>query len=194
MRDGERLPNSIGDEVPASSWMTLQELAAVRSSSKGSAIRLAKRHRWKRHQDEEGVVRILVPYGVIRGAVEATSAPASSRRAPGAHSELPPAVKKRVEAAERRAERAEARAREAEELRAAAEADATRERQRALWAEAAMETERARWVGQEAVQVDRAVEITMKVEAAQLRHLREAAAARRSMSRWQRLVVAWRGD
>jgi hypothetical protein len=46
-------------------WLTYQQLAEIRRISKPSAIRLVMRHRWRRQRDNERVVRVLVPPGML---------------------------------------------------------------------------------------------------------------------------------
>jgi hypothetical protein len=55
-REGHRKPH--GDEAR---WMTFQELAAVRGTSKRAAVTLVRRHGWRRQRDNQNRVIALVP-------------------------------------------------------------------------------------------------------------------------------------
>jgi hypothetical protein len=202
MHDQDSLRARSTDATTGGQWMTVAELAAMRGISKGSVTRLVQRGRWRRQSDDQGRVRVLVPHGAIEPAEGRLADQASN----GHHDRLADAsaaLREQLEAAEQRAERAEARAREAEQSRAATEAAARIEREHAAaliaQAKAAFAAERkaraaAEAVLQEASQVDRAVQIAMQAEAAQLRQLRQAETARRALGRFGRLWAAWRGD
>jgi hypothetical protein len=47
--------------VDAARWLTFAELAASRGISRASASKLVRRHHWRRQQDNQGRVLILVP-------------------------------------------------------------------------------------------------------------------------------------
>ena len=56
----------MADAEDSGQWLTLAELAAARRISKASAARLVRRHKqWRRQQDNQGRVRILVPPDAI---------------------------------------------------------------------------------------------------------------------------------
>jgi hypothetical protein len=42
-------------------WLTYEELAALRGTSRRAAVMLVRRHRWRRQKDNEGHTRALVP-------------------------------------------------------------------------------------------------------------------------------------
>jgi hypothetical protein len=52
---------STRDSTADARWMTFAELAKVRGISKASAIKLIRRHGWRRQRDNQGHVRALVP-------------------------------------------------------------------------------------------------------------------------------------
>jgi hypothetical protein len=80
-------------------WMTLAELARARGTSKASAARLVRRHKWRRQPGNDGHVRVLVP-------AEKADRPAD--RPAGALAVIQAALAAQ-ERAEARAERAESR-------------------------------------------------------------------------------------
>jgi hypothetical protein len=61
MRSGDKPPDSTADEGDGARWMSFAELASTRQISKASAIKLIRRHHWRRQRDNEGRVRALVP-------------------------------------------------------------------------------------------------------------------------------------
>lgn len=201
------IQSSLSDEstdatTPDGQWMTVAELATARGISKGSVDRLARQRRWRRQPGQQGQVRLLVPHDAFQSAGEKPAELPSDGQS-DRQSAVSRALRERVKVAEQRAERAEKRARDAEQARVAAEAAATRERDRAAMliarAEAGLAAERQARVAAEAaaeniVPMDRAVQIAIQVEAAQLRQLRQAEAARRTRSLLSRLWAAWRDD
>jgi hypothetical protein len=54
---GGKEPDSTAD----ARWISFAELAAARGISKASAIKLVRRHGWRRQRDNQGHVRALVP-------------------------------------------------------------------------------------------------------------------------------------
>ena len=61
MDTADREPDRTADGENAARWMTFAELGAVRGISKASAIKLVRRHGWRRQRDNQGHVRALVP-------------------------------------------------------------------------------------------------------------------------------------
>ena len=133
-------------------WLTFAELAAVRGISKASAIKLVRRHGWRRQPGNEGHVRALVPTTWAVGGEGSADSPADSPRdsppdtshAINALEAANAALQERARAADARAERAEA-----EIDRTVAELQAERgrvdtERARADRAEQGRDGERAR--------------------------------------------------
>jgi hypothetical protein len=57
----DREPDSTADGENAARWMSFAELSAARGISKASAIKLVRRHGWRRQRDNQGHVRALVP-------------------------------------------------------------------------------------------------------------------------------------
>jgi hypothetical protein len=45
----------------AGRWMTYDEIAAARGTTKRAAVMLVRRHKWRRQKDNEGHTRALVP-------------------------------------------------------------------------------------------------------------------------------------
>ena len=125
-------------------WLTYQQLAEVRRISKPSAIRLVMRRHWRRHRDNERVVRVLVPHAMLEP--DRTPYDASTPLRPGRWprwSTRSRCCGIRLDVASARAERAEAdkadERQRADNLRAQIDA----ERGRADRAEAAITGERA---------------------------------------------------
>jgi hypothetical protein len=54
------------DVTPATRRMTYAELAAARGITTGSAEQLARRRRWQKQLGNDGMVRVLVPFGENR--------------------------------------------------------------------------------------------------------------------------------
>lgn len=54
------------DVTPAARRMTYAELAAARGITTGSAEQLARRRRWQKQLGNDGMVRVLVPFGEDR--------------------------------------------------------------------------------------------------------------------------------
>jgi hypothetical protein len=54
-------PDSTADDGSGARWMSFTELAAARGISKASAIKLIRRHHWRRQRDNQGHVLALVP-------------------------------------------------------------------------------------------------------------------------------------
>ena len=119
MDAGDREPDSTADGGGAR-WMSFAELGAARGISKASAIKLVRRHGWRRQRDNQGHVRALVPLTWAEGdrAGERDSLPDSTPDnqpdtglVAGALAALETAVlslTERALAAERRADSAEA--------------------------------------------------------------------------------------
>jgi hypothetical protein len=176
MHDQDSLRAGSTEATPGGQWMTIAELAALRGISQGSVTRLVQRQRWRQQPDHQGRIRVWVPQGAIepsegRRADQPSDSPDDRQAAASG------ALRKRAEAAEQRAERAEAWARKAEQTQAAMEVAAGIERDRAAalltQAKAALAAERKARVAaeaaiQEIAEVDRAVQIAMQAEAAQL--------------------------
>jgi hypothetical protein len=143
--------------------MSYTELAEARRITTSSAIRLVLRRGWRRQQDNQGMMRALVP--------PKWSEPVS-------------ALSERAETAERAAQTERERANRAEVARRAeySRADLLRERidaLRAALAEAAAAVEVARHEAMEAMQTAEA--------------LRQADAKWRSLGTFARVREAWRG-
>jgi hypothetical protein len=61
MSDQYRLADGPSDSTADGRWMTFTELGQYRGISKASAIKLVRRHGWRRQKDNAGRVRALVP-------------------------------------------------------------------------------------------------------------------------------------
>src|SRR5690242_11196561 len=129
MDAGDREPDSTRDGMADARWMTFAELAEARRISKSSAIKLIRRHGWRRQRDNRGHVRALVPlpWAESEGEREPDSTP---YRAPDnlgdREAYRPPdtaAFEAALTAATERAERAEQRADEATKRADVADAD-----------------------------------------------------------------------
>jgi methyl-accepting chemotaxis protein len=134
-------------EEDSGQWMTLAELAAARRISKASAGRLVRRHKaWRRQQDNQGRVRILVPPDAIEAPDDLPDVPldilqdspeGSPPEMSQAISALEAAIstlREQLERSNQRADRAETRADGAEQGRDAerARADELRDQIEAL--------------------------------------------------------------
>jgi hypothetical protein len=88
-------------------WLTLAELAAARGTSKASAARLVRRHKWRRQPGNDGHVRVLVP---VEKADRPTDRPADGPADTAGAFVVIQAALAAQERAEARADRAESRA------------------------------------------------------------------------------------
>jgi hypothetical protein len=91
------------DSPPDGQWLTLADLAKARGTSKASAARLVRRHKWRRQPGNDGHVRVLVP---VEKADRPADRPADTS---GAFVVIQAALAAQ-ERAEARADRAESRA------------------------------------------------------------------------------------
>ena len=142
LSDAENVRQTVRMDSPADieegKWVALAELAALRGINKLSAARLVRRHGWRRQPDNEGRVRVLVPFEALEAKADSPrdsqpDSPAAIAALQGAIaslSERAAAAEKRADQAEIRAERAETRADRAEQS-----ADMLRERLEATQAE-----------------------------------------------------------
>lgn len=188
-------------------WMTKAELAALRGISIGTANRLIRQRRWERQPGDDGRTRVLVPRRWAEARVPGDTAAANAlveagADAPAERGRLAETIgalqqevlRLRVELETAQSERRQAElARAAEQqAREAAERALTEVRQQAEAAEQAAEA--LRQAKEHHAAEERAEQVTREAAAAQLRRLSEAMAARRSLGRWARLRLAWRGD
>jgi hypothetical protein len=70
--------DSTSDSTSDAHWMTFAELSEMRRISKASAIKLVRRHGWRRQRDNQGHVRALASIM----AITATSFAPTCRRSP----------------------------------------------------------------------------------------------------------------
>jgi hypothetical protein len=61
MQSQDRPPDNLPDLGADGRWMTFAELGQSRDINRASAIKLVRRHGWRRQKDNEGHVRALVP-------------------------------------------------------------------------------------------------------------------------------------
>ncbi len=80
-----------GGEEQVGQWMTYAELAAARGIDKQSAVKLARRHGWRRQRGNEkdgvDVARVFVPGSALDAQRETVGAPRAISRPPGVISE-----------------------------------------------------------------------------------------------------------
>ena len=177
--------NGTADESADSRWMSYAELAEARRITTPSAIRLVLRRGWRRQQDNQGVMRALVPPQWTEPAAGRNLEPDEHLiQAIATLETTVAALSDRAEAAERAAETERERANRAEVARRAeySRADLLRERidnLRADLADAEAAVEMARSEAMEAAQAAEA-----------LRH--EEDARWRSLGRVARIREAWR--
>lgn len=176
--------NGTADDAADSRWMSYKELVESRRITMPSAIRLVLRRRWRRQQDNQGIMRAFVP--------QQWSEPAPGRNFdPDARliqtieqlEASVAALREQADAAERAAQIERERANRAELARRAeySRADLLRERidgLRADLAEAATAAEIARYEAREAAQTAEA--------------LRQADARWRTLGRLARIREGWR--
>ncbi len=188
-------------------WMTKAELAAARRISVGSANRLIRQRRWERQPCDDGRTRVLVPRRWAEGGASSdpavTAALIKSSSAATIGCEGRPGS---VNALQEELIRLRAEIGTAQSSRRQAELERDEERQGRLAAERAVnearqQAEQARQTAEALRKAketpraeDRAEQITREAASAQLRRLTEAMAARRSLGRWARLRLAWRGE
>jgi hypothetical protein len=176
---GDSPPDRTADADGSEYWVSFEELAKARGVTKPSAIKLVRRHGWRRQRDNQGHVRALVPTAWL--TPEETGEPDSTGESPADRTAdisrtinvLQAAVAsltERAQVAERRADQAGARADRAEQGRTRAEERADRAEEELAGAQEALAGAETR--------------------------LREAEAARAefwSRSRWQRVRAVLRG-
>lgn len=104
-----------GDDGGDTRWMTYAELAEARGIKEPAAVRLVQRHKWERHQGNDGSARVAVPLSELRPS--RAVAPTVTLVAPDNGSvEALRRERQRADQAEARADRAEAKAAEARAL------------------------------------------------------------------------------
>lgn len=181
-------------------WMTKAEFAAARRISLGTANRLIRQRRWKRQPGDDGLTRVLVPrrWAEDRVASAAVAATAPMSSSPGAATvwETPSG---NADAWGDELVRLRAEIETAQSARREAEGERDEERQGRITAERALSEARQELAAlkqakETAAAEERAEQITREAAFAQLRRLAEAASARRSLGRWARLKLAWRGE
>lgn len=173
--------NVTDDAGSTGQWMTYDEIAAARGTSRIAAVRLVQRHKWRRQAGNDGKARALVPPDMVQPEhVIPPDAPDVASNTAGdvtGHNQLLAgaiaALEDAVQALREQLERSEA--------------GRTDERQRADRAELATIELRAQI---EALNT-RLAQTKAAVQGAD--ELRAADDARRAMSRWRRLRQAWRG-
>jgi hypothetical protein len=181
--------DSGADDAVDMRWMTYAELAGLRGISKAGAARIVRRKKWRKQADNQGYVRVLVPF-------EADNA---TQESPVDHVHTVSALKGEMAVLRERAEEADKRADKAEKLVDQAEARANAAEARAEAAELTVEALRRAEVARVADQAireeaERPKIVAAKLAEAQLRSLQKANDARRALSRWARLRAAWRGE
>jgi hypothetical protein len=69
----------------AGRWMTYDEVAAVRGTTRRAAVMLVRRHKWRRQKDNEGHTRALVPatWAEMAEAKSSDNGSGHSNRYPG---------------------------------------------------------------------------------------------------------------
>jgi len=193
----DREPYGTADGGDSARWMTFAELGAARGISKASAIKLIRRHGWRRQRDNQGHVRALVP--LTWAEREGDGEPDSPAGSPpdvspdagvvaGALAALKTAVmtlREQLDAANARAERAETRADRAE-------ASITGERQRADVLRDRLDAAKAQVAAAEAAAEQERAEAQVAQDAAEA--LQRADDARRARGLLSRLRAAWRGE
>jgi hypothetical protein len=126
MQSQDRPPDNLPDLGADGRWMTFAELGQSRDINKASAIKLVRRHGWRRQKDNEGHVRALVPV-IWATADDARESDSTAGRTKDITADMSRAIsalytavtafreqlgheRARAEAAERRADQAEAKA------------------------------------------------------------------------------------
>lgn len=188
-------------------WMTNAELATARRISIGSASRLVRQRRWERQPGDDGRTRVLVPRQWANASpltdMRNTDASRKARLKPSGECCGQPGVLDAFQAEVVRL-RLEIDMAQSARHQAKLERDGERQRREAAelaLAEARQQAEQAfqtvetlQKVQESRTAEERAGQVTREAAAAQLRRLSEAMAARRSLGRWSRLRLAWRGE
>jgi len=184
-------------------WMTYTELARIRTINKESAIRLARRERWRKMpgNDTGGTVRVFVPEDWLKPAREDTSQgnptpiregiPEDLRQLTVGWEQAIAISRIRAEAAEARAEKAETRADLADADRRTAEARADGLQERLANLEADLRAKDTELAEQQGVAKQADVARQEAQDAAEA--LRRAHEARRGKGRLRRAWDGWRG-
>jgi hypothetical protein len=188
-------------------WMTKAEFAAARRISLGSANRLIRQRRWERQPGDDGRIRVLVPRPWAEDRVSGGTAPAAALMDPGLEATTggdgSPGI---VAASQEELDRLRAELETVRSGRRQAELERDEERQGRIAAERALSEARQqveqvleaaaalRKAKETAAAEERAEQITREAAFAQLRRLTETMAVRRSLGRWARLRLAWRGE
>jgi hypothetical protein len=172
----------IADDDADNRWMSYAELAESRRITAASAIKLVLRRGWRRQQDNQGIMRALVPQKWAEPAPGRDFDPLARETIDALEASIA-ALHERAEAAEQAAQVERDRANRAELARRAeySRADLLRERidfLRADLADAQAALEAARYEAWEAEQ--------------RAESLRQADARWRELSRLERIRQAWR--
>jgi hypothetical protein len=69
----------VGEHAGDGRWMTYGELAEARAIKRATAIRMARRYRWRKQMGNDGFARVLVPEGWDQPAPEDAPRSASLR-------------------------------------------------------------------------------------------------------------------
>jgi hypothetical protein len=173
-------------------WLTYSELAVARGIDRQSARRMANRTGWRRQKDNQGIVRVYVPFG--------REAPLRRERDTSADkpADMPADMSHAIRALEASVASLTARAEFAEKRAEKVEIDLDTARDRAHQAEHALSAERNR-ADQAEIALDRleseleAEKIARAEAEADAAELREAEAAWKGKGRWARLRAAWLG-
>ena len=181
---------STRDSTSDARWMSFAEIGENRRISKASAVKLVRRHGWRRQRDNQGQVRALVPQTWLQDPPEregdsprdnTSDSTPDNRLVADAVAALRDAVVTLKERAER-----------AESLTDAEHARADRAEVRAAAAEARADSERKQT---EAVEADRDMAIaTANRLTVEIAAMRRSDALRRAAGLRERLTKAWRGE
>jgi hypothetical protein len=186
----DRPPDSTADIGDGARWMTFAELAEGRRISKASAIKLVRRHGWRRQRDNKGNVIALVPLTWAQDT--------SQRERDGPRDNQPDDTADSSQAIVLLEAAFSALREQQEHERAALREQIDRERARADHAEQGRDADRAR--ADELRQrlddltaklTDAQAELTAAQDAAEA--LRQADDARKARGRLARFRAAWRG-
>jgi hypothetical protein len=187
METADREPPRESDSTADERWMTFVELAAARRISKMSAIKLVRRHGWRRQADNEGHVRALVPANWATADEDSAAEGAQDRQADlsSAISTFGEAVSTLREQLSQERERTNAERGRADRMEA--ERDSMRRREDELRGQLAVEKARA---GVLQAAMEKAL-AEAKEQAVAMRRVEDA---RRLRGTWARLRVAWHGE
>ena len=167
-------------------WLTFQQLAALRGTSKRAAVMLVRRHKWRRERNNEGHTIALVPATWADPASPSDEANVSEHVASNGASYAVVVLEQALDTLR------EAHSRELVVLREAHGAQVALLQGELVAAREAVEQAEGR--AHSALQAVARAEQDREAAEAAAQELRKEIAAKRARGRWTRILAAWKGE